>query len=136
MFAEQHRYSFGEFYNSVYSQLDKQVRRIGFSLRELSFERNEIIRFKLSHAILLRHQPKFQIKLDGVLDLERDRIFYVYDTPENLCKIEDFLRSILPQMKVEEILVRNREYKYIGEISVQIRPLDLKTLLHTSISNK
>lgn len=122
--------SFSDLYNVVYKALNYQVHRIGFSLHKLSFQQHEAIQIEL-FSTRLPHRTELPVELDGIFDLNDDRTFYVYDTPKNVGRIEEFFHSFASQIEVEEYTVKNQRAKFIWKITARIRPIDLKTLLES-----
>lgn len=120
--------SFSDLYSLVYKALNYQVHRIGFSVHTLSFQRYETIRIELFSTRLSR-RTELPVELDGIFDISDDQTFYVFNTQQNVERIEQFLHSFLPQMEIEEYIVKDQRARFIWKITARIRPIDISGLL-------
>lgn len=94
----------------------------------LSFAEHETIRLELNPACLYS-VPELSDSLDGILDMDRNRIFKIRNSSKNLNKINAYMSTFLPKFRINNYSVKCEDCEYLCDISGFIHPVDIKTLL-------
>lgn len=119
---------FDDYYGDIIRALSYHLKRIGLTVKCLSFAEHETIRLELNPACLYS-VPELSDSLDGILDMDRNRIFKIRNSSKNLNKINAYMSTFLPKFRINNYSVKCEDCEYLCDISGFIHPVDIKTLL-------